>query len=302
MVPIDIFTAVPGELPGGDAYCFAGFQRLNVDIVSRIRILLRNDVGTTFWNVSAATPSADKRIYPWLNLNDGRVYQWSFTIGKWISPRPWSWGQFVPPELNYTEAQIWAADGGDGTDPRLTLPDGSNNPNYVAPTLFTGAMWQVAHSMDGRFPLGVGEIPGSATIIPGSNPPVLGPPVTVAKNATSDSAGVSGEYQHILTQQEGGLGAHTHKFGLTNQDASGNGDDAFFSLGSLQVVPGTSMFYVTGGGSRLVSPETKADLETLPTLDATGAIPTTAAFNKMPPYAAGWWVIPTIRSWFTISG
>src|SRR5690348_9898807 len=102
--PLDLFYPVPGELPGGDNYCFQGFQRLNVDIVSRIRMLLRDDIGSTFWNISATTPSADKRIYPWLNLIDGRVYAWSYTYGKWISPRPFSFGQILPPELNYTEA------------------------------------------------------------------------------------------------------------------------------------------------------------------------------------------------------
>ena len=130
--PNDLFVPVPGELPGGNDYCFLGFQRLNVDIISRMQITLRSEIGATFWNISATTPTADKRIYPWLNLNDGRVYQWSYTVGKWISPRAFSFGQVLPPELNYTEQEIWSLDGGDGSDPRVTLPDGTANPDYVA--------------------------------------------------------------------------------------------------------------------------------------------------------------------------
>src|SRR5512135_2225532 len=102
-IPNDLFQLLPGELPGGDNYCWLGFQRYYVDMFARARVLLRNEVGTTFWSVSAATPSADKRIYPWVNLNDGRVYNWSFTFGMWISPRPYSFGQLITPGLGITE-------------------------------------------------------------------------------------------------------------------------------------------------------------------------------------------------------
>lgn len=290
MVPTDLFTIVPGTLPGGDGYCFLGWQRYQVDVLTRAQIVQRNDVGATFWNVSASTPSADKRIYPWLNLNNGKVYFWSFTYGVWISPRPYSFGQIIPSELGITEVQLWGVDGGDSTDPRPTLPNGSANPAYVAPTPVTGAMWMVAHSLDGRFPLGAGTIPGTT------------PPITVAQGATIDSAGVSGEYQHTLTEQEGGLGAHVHAFGKSNNAAGSGGDDAFFRQMAMKTVPAYQGTYVTGSDGVIQASLTDADLFTLPPLDAAGAIPTPTAFNKMPQYEGVLFAVPTTRQFYTVPG
>lgn len=286
MIPTDLFFLNPGTLPGGDEYCFLGWQRLYVDMFTRAQILMRNEVGVTFWNISASTPPADRRIYPWLNLNDGRVYQWSFTYGKWISPRAFSFGQWWLPLSGQTESDLWSMDGGDGSDPRALLPNGSANPAYVPPTPVTGAMWQVEHALDGRFPLGAGTIPGTT------------PPVTVSAGDTLDSDGVSGSYDHTLLQSEGGLGAHDHFFGIANPA----GDDAYFARVGSQTVPAYTGFYITGSGPQTITPETTADLKTLPPLDATGAIATPDPFVMMPPYKALFFVTPTTRSWYALPG
>ncbi len=65
---------------------------------------------------------------------------------RWLSPHP------VPPNSpecriwTGTEAELWAYDGGDGSDPAISPP-----------TDYTGAMWQVETLFSFRTPMGVGQ-------------------------------------------------------------------------------------------------------------------------------------------------
>ena len=283
MIPTDLFSILPGTLPGGDNYCFLGWQRYSIDILSRARVIQRDEVGTTFWNISATTPSPDKRIYPWLNLNDGRVYQWSFTFGVWISPRPYSFGQIIPSELGITETQLWALDGGDGTDPRLTLPDGSINPSYVAPTAVTGAMWQVAHSMDGRFPLGAGTIPGA--VIYGTTTPI-----TAGLFATQDSNGQAGQYAVPLD--------------VTDMPYHGHGMPTNTTLADPGTVPGAwANVPVFQPGSAWRPPSDSKD-RGVAQFVYEGGDPNhnnqPVPHNNMPPYEAVLFIIPTSRIFYVV--
>lgn len=93
-----------------------------------------------------------------------------------------------------SEANVWAYDGGDGTDP------GAGGANVTAQT---GAMWMVDHSFDFRFPIGVGTNPvtydgGAAT--------------------TVGVGGTGGAERHTLLLSE--IPEHTHTF---EEDQFGHG-------------------------------------------------------------------------------
>ena len=147
--------------------------------------------------------------------------------------------------------------------------------------------------MDGRFLLGTGKIPYTTPDNPDHT-------VSVAFGDSQDSDGVAGQYKHTLTEQEGGLGAHTHAYG---KSYAGGSEAIWFSRPGTKTVPAYTGLEVGGGGTlNAVGNFTDADCFTLPPLDATGAVPTAAAFPLMPLYKAGWFVIPTTRAWYTING
>ena len=156
-MPTQSIILTPGTLP--NPYCFTDWQRLNVDIVTRIAAAITFNTGVG-WNVGASTPTAEQRGLPWLNTANGRVYQWSAQYGLWISPMPSAEREaghrrIWVPVGGQVESAVWSLDGGDGTDPSIT-----------APTAVTGAAWQVDHLFDGRGSFGIGVIPsgGGSTV------------------------------------------------------------------------------------------------------------------------------------------
>lgn len=185
-----LFRLIPPSFKAG--YCPKTIQQLANDVINGTQLTFLIQSGNFIYNYGGSTPTADNRIFPWLNTNDGRWY--TFQFGLWVSPRPFSFGQIWFTK-GATESALWSMDGGDGTDPRATLPDGSANPAYVPPTSITGAMWMVEHSMDGRFPIGAGTIPNAVIY----NTTTA---ITVAPGGTSDSNGVPGSYDEVLSIQQ----------------------------------------------------------------------------------------------------
>lgn len=131
--------------------------------------------GQTFYNYGDTKPAPEYQSYPWLYSTDMRWYKFS---GVWQSPNPetstLSRRIFVG-----NESDVWAYDGGDGSDPSTT-----------APTATSGAMWEVDHSLDGRVPIGAGVIPTSS------------PSASVLVGGTGDDQGGSGEYKHTISTIE----------------------------------------------------------------------------------------------------
>jgi microcystin-dependent protein len=117
-----------------------------------------------------------------------------------------------------SEADVWAYDGGDGTDP------GAGGANV---TDYTGAMWRVDHDFDFRFPIGAGTNPvaydGSA--------------------ATSIGVAATGGVERVALSEDE-LPAHTHKF---EDDQFGkwqaDGNDSDDNEGLIGSVVGTAGAY-----------------------------------------------------------
>lgn len=275
----NLWKLIGPTFPAG--YCPTSYQELSDAIINGTQVTFLIDTGNYLYNYGSTTPAPENRIYPWLNTDDGLWY--NFKFGMWVSPvapRDLVDGfrQMYLPVQGTLESAVWSLDSGDGTDPSV-----SGNV-----TLYSGAMWAVDHSMDGRFPVGAGTVPNSDL---GSGSAQIG----IAQPA--DSFARQGEYAHLLTDAEGAVGGHTHPFGLTNLAGGGHADDAFFA--HTAVIPTTAYdgYYVTGSGVVVQATENQANLYTLKANDGNGV--TSVAHNTMPPYLGVWWLKHTARKYYT---
>lgn len=204
------FKLTPPTLPSG--YCPTSWQNLANVLVGNAQVTQLVNVGTQFFNFGSTTPSANNRIYPWLNTSTGLWYTYQF--GLWVTPNSvpasspflWLWTSGE----NGSLSGLWLADGGDGTDPRPTLPDGSPNPAYVAPTAITGAMWMVNHALDARFALAPGTLPSAAVVTvndTGGEETHMQLAAEVAKHQHDPANGSDGYWGHTTTGSFNVLGA-----------------------------------------------------------------------------------------------
>ena len=161
-------------LPEG--YCFTTPQRFALDIVAQMTGYIPGEYSVII--KSDTEPVAADRNKDWHKLigdePTGEIYSWY--LGKWVRKNPFEASGDFRLWWEGTEANVWAFDGGDGTDP-----------SAVPPTAITGAMWEVDHNYDFRFPLGAGTSP---------------------KPTTASVGGTGGEEEHSLIVSE--LAPHTH--------------------------------------------------------------------------------------------
>lgn len=187
---------VPGTLPVG--VCFSGANALQQIYELFFKLgyaalpagagysIKVSDVGTP--------PSADEQsTVVWVPLNgSSQPLGWfKYQGGAWLMPS--TMGDHPEDERRIfvgSESDVWAYDGGDGT-----------NPSAVVPTSTTGAMWEVDHTFDARFPLGAGTLAVSGTV--------------VAVGATG------GTDQTTITEAQ--LPAHHHEVTVEALNASGDG-------------------------------------------------------------------------------
>lgn len=180
-----LFRLIPPSFRTG--YCPATLQQLANDLISGTQVTFLVQQGSFLYNMGSATPAPENRIFPWLYTPNGQWY--TFQYGLWVAPmdpseRELDFRKMWKPAAGTPESALWSLDGGDGSDPRATLPGGAANPVYVAPSATTGAAWEVDHDFDGAFAVGAGLIPGSS------------PAVTLAVGDTG------GANTHVLTQAE----------------------------------------------------------------------------------------------------
>lgn len=145
---------IPGTLPGGATYCPATWQQAYNDFFSNGYAYLSAGVANVW---KGDTPPVDPTVYPiWVRTSAGNAYfppLWVRTGGSWVAMHPQQAGSERHIWVG-TEANLWAYDGGDGTDP-IASP----------PTDTTGAMWQVDTQFAAIMPIGVGTLP-AGTVIP----------------------------------------------------------------------------------------------------------------------------------------
>lgn len=95
--------------------------------------------------VSASAPGPSDRDAVWFRTVGGYLEGIYTFLGVWARPHPVPASSASRIIWTDTEANAWAYDSGDGTDP-----------GSIAPTATTGAMWQVDHGMDFTIPMGAG--------------------------------------------------------------------------------------------------------------------------------------------------
>lgn len=235
-------------------FCPQSWQELSNTIIGGTQVTYLIQTGTMFFNFGSSTPAAENRIYPWINTSDGLVYV--FLGGLWTSPRPkreldtyhrspW----FCP--AGTTESSVWSLDGGDGTDPSI----GGNVSDY------TGALWQVDHSMDGRMFIGAGAVPNSSPA------------------------------QSVALGQTGGEGDHTLLITEIPRHGHGIPDG---TLGAVLVCGAAGAAWQSNS-----NPDHGTDTFVWEGGDPANSN-ATKPHNTLPPYLAGWWLQPTARKYYTL--
>lgn len=202
----------PASFPEG--YCPASWQRFANDLANGMSGYVPGEYN--FFNYGDTEPAVSDRTKPWFRLfADGSPDKWYvFANGLWVSPHVLPPGsRAIAPSSLLSAADVWAWDGGDGTDPSVS-----------APTDASGAMWEVDPAFAAKFPVGIGTFAGGTVV------------------NVSDTGG---EDEHVLTDPE--VPPHTHKLlseeltpdsgavsvDSTNQVSAGNssgGSDRAYAL------------------------------------------------------------------------
>lgn len=236
-------------------YCYTTPERFALDIAAGLQGYLPGTYSTII--KSSTEPVATDRDKVWYQINadgasTGRQFTWAY--GKWVMQNP----RRDPAERVWfegSEAEAWAYDGGDGTDP-------SSN----APTQTTGAMWEVDHNYDFRFPLGAGTSPKPTTVSVG---------------------GTGGAEEVVLTAAQ--VAKHQHKVWPSD------GGDGNTGMIWSHVDPGSES--CTSDLEKGIQPSDDCPNQT--TLLANFQTDGDEAHPNMGPYRAGFFLKPTQRQFWT---
>lgn len=289
-----------GQLPTG--YCMTSFVQLATDILS----LLSGSLPGTFTGVVQGPdkPQVSDQDKLWIktDASGNPIGQYLFSNGSWVWPHPVAPGDpcirpFLTNSAN-TPADVFSYDGGDGTDPAVTLP-----------TLTSGAMWTIVGrtvalpygSMQVATPIGVGTL--------------TNPDGTTTTQIVEGQTG--GEAVHALLPSETW---HQHGVGRVSLD-TGNGY-SYMTLenggsqtgggaGTLtagtpgttvkQACPvlGTNVTDVTSPSGWNFETDVPAPADIINTSQPSGA-PTKASVshNNLQPFAAVYWIQRTARAYY----
>lgn len=141
-VPVNVTT-----LPVPSSFCPSNIATDWPFLVKLLQASLAGDIIGTI--ISETTPGVDDQDKPWLKLNaDGtpdRIYR--YANGYWLSKHPAFAGQLV----------IW-----EGAVADIPTLDGGEAGTVTA---ISGPMWERVTELDGKFPLGVGTLAVSGTVV-----------------------------------------------------------------------------------------------------------------------------------------
>jgi len=181
-LPTTLISLTPPTLPIN--YCPTSYQALANDLIGQTTAQFPATTGNLYYNTGNTAPTADNRIYPWLD-NDANWWIWSNAYTAWVRKNPVDSGS--------SERRIWL---GNTTD--LLSYDGGDGTSTVYAA--AGPMWEVDTTMSAVFPVGVGTFTNSGV-------------VSVGQSTTNTS--VVGEDKHVLLAAE--IPSHTHV--IENQGA-----------------------------------------------------------------------------------
>ena len=309
-----------GNLPPG--YCFSSLQQLFNDFVS----LLTGTVATgTSLNVmqQPTPPGAQYQGNTlWIKTDTlgNPIRQFTYANGYWLSPHAIPPGSQTRQIWVGQESDLWNYDGGDGTDPN---PEDSG---YVAPTLYTGAMWRIDPKFTFKFPLGVGygnttnstSNPNAyTTTFDGRTVSILSTGATSGLTAGDDGS-TAGSERIVLTNKEIW---HQHAVGklnmvisgqrdyLTLEDGGGTGAGTLtanapyttsndIQTGTQSPVSGADITSVTGGRTFETDAPYQADQIKNPDNNSYNGFKPSSSLN-MPPFIVVGFIMRTSRAYYT---
>lgn len=248
-------TLVPASFPEG--YCPPNWQTLANDIAKGMAGFVPG--AYNFFNYGNSEPGVDDRGKPWFRLNpDGSPDKWYvFFGGVWTSPHSVEAGGDERRMFVGIENDVWAYDGGDGTDPSSS-----------APTNSTGAMWEVDHNFDFRFPLGAGTSPAPAS-------------------TTVNVGDTGGEEDTSVPLTLDNVPAHSHTFRVERNDGA-----------PISVDSGSGYIEGVGAGVRWSGGSKDTAGETMDAGESGTDLQPVEATN-MPPYRGVFFIKRTSRLFYT---
>jgi hypothetical protein len=190
-------VAIPPTLPEG--YCPGSLQEFVNDVWSETTF--QGGVSLDNIEISETAPTDHTKVWfkvdgslnPFAVPGGVPLFKWSNTLAAWVLRHPElpSSDKIILYKGANDAANLWALDGGDGTDPSV--------PANVSDT--TGSFWEVDTDMAGRFPVGPGTINASGTVV-----------------AVGDTGG-----NDQVTQTSVQLVPHTHSIGVeVSTDTAGS--------------------------------------------------------------------------------
>lgn len=262
-------TNLPGTLPYQPLCYPPSPQTLANDIVNGMTSFVPFTSAPIWANTSPPGPDMQNAL--WFNLNNLKPY-W-FENGNWWRATDTVAG---PNGLRMiwtlSEAALWSFDGGDGSDPRPTLPGGAPNPAFVNPTKYRGAVWMRDTAFDQAFALGIGTLPFTPT------PLVVNPGDAGGLAQVLLSAAQMPPHRHFVANTDSAAGS---ALSAANQVAEGRADDNY-------VLEGTATDATIGRTSSV-----GGDPASIP---AGQTVPTQAApLQLVPPYVGVIFAMRTVR-------
>ena len=229
-------------------YCFTTWDQLGLDLSDAQQAVIP---GMAFYNVGPTVPAPEYQGYPWLNTGDGRWYTYS---GGWIAPA----------NLDASERRIWVGTLGAGAG-NLDEYDGGDS---GALSDRTGPMWVEDVEFRGRFPLGVGTLPLSGTVV-----------------GVTDNGGLD---EVTLTETQ--LAAHTHYLACTAGNSKTDLDpvSTMSDRGRFSDDPGE---YMLSGWPAAANPATVG-------VSGEAGAGVSEAVGIMPPYRGVYVIKPSGRQYY----
>lgn len=221
------------------SYCFSSLNAFKNDIFN----LLEGSVDVNGIVIGPNTPAVGDQDKAWIKTDgSGRPIGIFLFLGSWIWPNPRGPSSQERMIWAGTEADLWAYDGGDGSDP-----------SGVAPTLTTGAMWQADHTFDFKIPMGAGT---SGTTYDGNPATVLaqGGSAGAERVELSDTEIA---HRHVTGRFDTGSNAGRTWFMIDNAVTTLSGLTAQDNPGAGGATPGTEQSgdIADAGGNWAVSSE-----------------------------------------------
>lgn len=139
-------SIIPYTVPFGTCYPASVQELINLVAKSTVQFASSR---FTIVITSETTPGATDRDKLWKKSDSGLIFHYDTSLTNWVAPHLMAPGS--------QRHELWTGD--------LTALATEDGGDTNAPGLVSGPMWEVDPAFAGRFPLGVGTLPVSTTVV-----------------------------------------------------------------------------------------------------------------------------------------